>query len=89
MCASQPSLYYGLAHTHSLCISCLGAEHARSALEGAGCAHCEQLHLRMLCSHMAVFDVSGQAHATHGSGPVSAESSSEELDVLSIEAGYL
>ncbi len=36
--------------THSLCVVCLGVKHAESALEGAGCPHCERLPLRTLRS---------------------------------------
>lgn len=59
--------------THSLCVNCLGAQHARSALEGADCEHCEALPIRVLRSRLAVFDEAGQARAPRGSGPASAE----------------
>ncbi len=32
--------------TNILCVACLGEEHARSALEDAGCEHCDVLPLR-------------------------------------------
>lgn len=53
---------------HSLCVNCLGAQHARSALEGADCEHCEALPIRVLRSRLAVFDEAGQARAPRGSG---------------------
>ncbi len=42
--------------THSLCVACLGAEHARSALEGADCPHCVRLMMQTLRSRRALFE---------------------------------
>ncbi len=42
--------------THSLCVACLGAEHARSDLEGADCPHCVRLSIRMIHSRRALFE---------------------------------
>ncbi len=42
--------------THQLCVRCLGAQHARAALEGAACVDCEALPIRVLRSRLAVFD---------------------------------
>ncbi len=58
--------------THSLCVVCLGAEHARSALEG-DCPHCVRLSMRMLHSRRALFEEGALASVPHGSGPASAK----------------
>lgn len=50
---------------HDLCVCCLEVEHVRSALEGAGCVHCEALR-----SRLAVFEKSGQARAPRKLGPL-------------------
>ena len=42
--------------THELCVMCLGLEHAQSALEGAGCEHCEKLAMKTLRSRRALFE---------------------------------
>ncbi len=59
--------------THSLCVVCLGAKHAESALEGAGCPHCERLPIRTLRSRRTLFEEGVFASAPHGAGPASAE----------------
>ncbi len=59
--------------THSLCVVCLGVKHAESALEGAGCPHCERLPLRTLLSRRALFEEGVFASGLHGAGPASAE----------------
>ncbi len=59
--------------THSLCVVCLGVKHAESALEGAGCPHCERLPLRTLRSRRTLFEEGVFASAPHGAGPASAE----------------
>ncbi len=41
--------------THSLCIACLGAEHACSALKGADCPHCVRFSMWTLSSRRAHF----------------------------------
>ncbi len=42
--------------THSLCVVCLGAKHAESAFEEAGCPHCERLPMHTLRSRKALFE---------------------------------
>ncbi|CAM4608253.1 unnamed protein product [Leuciscus chuanchicus] len=72
-CASPCPRYLSEGDTHVLCVVCLGVEHARAALEGAVCANCDLMPLRMLRSRLGLFDESGQARAPHGSGPASVE----------------
>ncbi len=55
--------------THQLCVHCLGVLHARAALEGAACADCEALPIRVLRSGLALFDEAGQARVLLSSGP--------------------
>ncbi len=51
-------------------MACLGAQHARSALEGAGCAHCDRFTVKQLRSRLAMFtEDGGQASAPRGAGP--------------------
>lgn len=69
-CVSPCSRFLAAGVTHDLCALCLGAEHARSALEGADCHDCELLSLRVRRSRLAVFDESSQARDPVGSGPV-------------------
>ncbi|KAI2644258.1 Transposon Ty3-G Gag-Pol polyprotein [Labeo rohita] len=58
----------------ALCVACLGAEHAASALEGGDCPHCDVLPLRLLRSRKALFSVEGAfTSVPRGSGPASAE----------------
>ncbi len=59
--------------THILCVACLGEEHARSALDSAGCEHCDMLPLRTLRSRLAFFCEDAQARVPQGSGPAAAE----------------
>ncbi len=59
--------------THDLCVVCLGAEHARAALEGAACHDCELLPLSVLRSRLAIFDESGQVRDPAGSGSAIAD----------------
>ncbi|XP_026054609.1 NLR family CARD domain-containing protein 3-like [Carassius auratus] len=59
--------------THSLCVVCLGAEHAESALEGADYLHCKRLPLRMLRSRRALFEEGAFTSVPHGAGPASVE----------------
>ncbi len=67
-----PSLYHE-RDTHSLFMVCLGVKHAESALEGAGCPHCERLPLCTLRSRRTLFEEGVFASAPHGAGPASAE----------------
>lgn len=69
-CVSVCPRYITGMDTHDLCINYLRAEHAWAALEGPACEHCQNLPLKTLCSHLAVFSVSGQPHVSSGSGPV-------------------
>ena len=41
-CASPCPRYLSEGDTHSLCVVCLGVEHARAVLKGAVCANCFQ-----------------------------------------------
>ncbi|KAL0185580.1 hypothetical protein M9458_017250, partial [Cirrhinus mrigala] len=50
LCTPPCPHYITGGNTHSLCVVCLGAKHAESALEGADCPHCERLSLYTLCS---------------------------------------
>jgi len=59
--------------THDLCVVCLGVQYAQSALEGAGCEHCECLPMKTLRSRRALFEESGSVRAPRGSGPAAAE----------------
>ncbi len=59
--------------THSLCVVCLGAKHAESAFEEAGCPHCERLPIHTLRSRRNLFKEGVFASAPHGAGPASAE----------------
>ncbi len=59
--------------THSLCVACLGEEHARSALEGADCPHCVRLSMRTLRSRRALFEEGALSSVPRGLGPASAE----------------
>ncbi len=52
---------------------CLGVKHAESALEGAGCPHCERLPLHTLRSWRALFEGRDFASVPRGAGPASAE----------------
>lgn len=59
---------------HELCVLCLGAEHARSALEGADCEHCEHFNMRKPRSRLTLFDDQGTfISALRGSGPTATE----------------
>lgn len=44
---------------HKLCVLCLGAQHARLALEGAGCAYCDSFTVKQLRFHLALFAEDG------------------------------
>ncbi|KAL0174634.1 hypothetical protein M9458_030602, partial [Cirrhinus mrigala] len=56
VCVPPCSRYITSGDTHTLCVACLGAEHAASALEGADCPYCERLPLRTLRSRKALFE---------------------------------
>ena len=70
MCVHPCPRYITGRDTHVLCIVCLGEEHAQSALEGAGCVHCEALSMRSLRSRLSFFR---EARAPQGPGPAAAE----------------
>ncbi|KAL0149575.1 hypothetical protein M9458_055102 [Cirrhinus mrigala] len=59
--------------THNMCVVCLGAEHAASALEGADCPHCELLPLRTLRSWKALFEEGAFTSVPQGAGPTATE----------------
>ncbi|KAL0187634.1 hypothetical protein M9458_014733, partial [Cirrhinus mrigala] len=65
--------YITSGDTHSMCVVCLGAEHAASALEGADCPHCEELPLRTLRSRKDLFEEGSFISVPQGAGPASAE----------------
>ena len=73
LCVPPCSRYITSGDTHSLCVVCLGAEHAESALEGADCPHCEQLPLRTLRSRRALFEEGAFSSVPHGAGPAFAK----------------
>ncbi|KAI2657343.1 Transposon Ty3-G Gag-Pol polyprotein [Labeo rohita] len=73
-CVPPCSRYISSGDTHALCVACLGAEHAASALEGGDCPHCDVLSMRLLRSQKALFSVEGAfTSVPHRSGPASAE----------------
>ncbi|ROI93618.1 hypothetical protein DPX16_3288 [Anabarilius grahami] len=60
--------------THTLCVHCLGEEHARTVLEGAVCVNCERFSIRTLRSRLALFSREGASTSVPGgSGPARAE----------------
>ncbi|KAI2664009.1 Transposon Ty3-G Gag-Pol polyprotein [Labeo rohita] len=64
-CVPPCSRYISSGDTHALCVACLGAEHAASALERA-------LPMRLLRSRKDLFSAEG-SFIPRGSGPASAE----------------
>ncbi|KAI2646546.1 Transposon Ty3-G Gag-Pol polyprotein [Labeo rohita] len=73
-CVPPCSRYISSGDTHALCVACLGAEHAASALEGGDCPHCDVLPMRLLRSRKALFSPEGAfISVPRGSGPASAE----------------
>ncbi|KAL0183577.1 hypothetical protein M9458_019273, partial [Cirrhinus mrigala] len=72
-CVPPCSRFIPRGDTHSLCVVCLGADHAESALEGADCPHCERFSLRALRSRRALFEEGAFTSVPRGSGPASAE----------------
>ncbi|KAI2666795.1 Transposon Ty3-G Gag-Pol polyprotein [Labeo rohita] len=87
-CVPPCSRFIPSGDTHSLCVVCLGADHAESALEGADCPHCERLPLRALRSRKALFAEGAFTSVPRGSGPASAEAERQphswgsQLDLL-------
>ncbi len=74
MCIHHCLRYLTGGDTCVLCVAYLGEEHARSALESAGCEHCDVLPLRTLQSCLEFFRNEGtQACVPQGSGPIIAE----------------
>lgn len=54
------------AHQQVICPETVRlSDHAWAALKGAVCVHCELLALRVLHSHLAMFNMAGQALSTH------------------------
>ncbi|KAI2646866.1 Transposon Ty3-G Gag-Pol polyprotein [Labeo rohita] len=73
-CVPPCSRYISSGDAHALCVACLGAEHAASALEGGDCPHCDVLPMRLLRSRKALFSAEGAfTSVPRGSGPASAE----------------
>ncbi len=76
ICVHPCPRYLTGGDTHTLCVACLGEEHAQSALESAArehCEHCEVFPLRTLRSRLAFFREDAQARVPQGSGPAAAE----------------
>ncbi|KAI2647410.1 Transposon Ty3-G Gag-Pol polyprotein [Labeo rohita] len=73
LCVPPCKRYITSGDTHSMCVVCLGAEHAMSALERADCPHCEALPLRVLRSRKALFEEGAFTSVPRGAGPASAE----------------
>lgn len=69
LCVTPCPHYIRGGDTYNLCVSCMGVEHERSALEGADCAHYEHLALRTLRSWLALFDKSAQVVWVKGVQP--------------------
>ncbi len=61
--------YITSGDTHSLCVVCLGAKHAESALEEADCPHCERLPLHTFCSPKALFEEGAFTSVLRGACP--------------------
>ncbi len=73
LCVPPCPRYITSGDTHSLCVVCLGVEHAESALVAADCPHCERLPLSMLRSRKALFEEGAFTSVPHGAGPASAK----------------
>ncbi len=73
MCVHPCPRYLTGGDTHILCVACLGKEHSQSALESAGCEHCDVLPLWTLRSCLTFFCEDAQARVPQGSGPAAAE----------------
>ncbi|KAL0177142.1 hypothetical protein M9458_026036, partial [Cirrhinus mrigala] len=73
LCVPPCKRYITSGDTHSMCVVCLVAEHAASALEGADCPHCELLPLRTLRSRKALFEEGAFTSVPQGAGPASTE----------------
>ncbi|KAI2660086.1 UDP-sugar-dependent glycosyltransferase 52 [Labeo rohita] len=73
LCVPPCKRYITSGDTHSMCVVCLGAEHAASALEGADCPHCEELPLRTLRSRKDLFEEGSFISVPQGAGPASTE----------------
>ncbi|KAL0155903.1 hypothetical protein M9458_050166, partial [Cirrhinus mrigala] len=73
LCVPPCKRYITSGDTHSMCVVCLGAEHAASALEGADCPHCDLLPLRTLRFQKALFEEGAFTSVPRSAGPASAE----------------
>ncbi|KAL0166722.1 hypothetical protein M9458_038566, partial [Cirrhinus mrigala] len=77
-----------------MCVVCLGAEHAASALEGADSPHCELLPLRTLRSRKALFEEGAFTSVPQGACPTAAKAEWKLLpnvsawDLRTVEKGY-
>ncbi|KAI2662393.1 hypothetical protein H4Q32_001228 [Labeo rohita] len=73
LCVPPCKRYITSGDTHSMCVVCLGAEHAMSALERTDCPHCEALPLRVLRSRKALFEEGAFTSVPQGVGPAAVE----------------
>ncbi len=73
LCVPPYKRYIPAGDTHSLCVVRLGAKHAESVLERAGCPHCERLLRRALRSRSALFAERALASIPRGAGPAAAK----------------
>ncbi len=73
VCVSLLTNCISSGDTHSLCVVCLGAKHAESALEGADFPHCERLPLHTLRSPKALFEEGDFTSVPRDAGPAFAE----------------
>ncbi|KAL0173153.1 hypothetical protein M9458_033464, partial [Cirrhinus mrigala] len=73
LCVPPCKRYITSGDTHSMCVVCLGAEHAMSTHQGADCPHCELLPLRTLRSRKALFEEGDFTTVPQGAGPASTE----------------
>ncbi len=73
-CVPPCKHYMSTGDTHSLCVVCLRARHAESALEGGNNAHWKPLPLPLLRSRKVLFDERGAfTSAPRSAGPATAE----------------
>ncbi|KAI2653767.1 Transposon Ty3-G Gag-Pol polyprotein [Labeo rohita] len=73
LCVPPCKRYITSGDTHSMCVVCLGAEHAMSAFERTDCPHCEALPLRVLRSRKALFEEGAFTSVPQGVGPAAVE----------------
>ncbi|KAI2661494.1 Gag-Pro-Pol polyprotein [Labeo rohita] len=68
LCVPPCKRYITSGDAHSMCVVCLGAEHAELALEGADCPHFECLPLLTLRSRKALFEKGAFTSVPCGAG---------------------